>query len=200
MMVIETLIILISVCVLWTQTFMQDWKSVILFLFVLSLCHYVLKTPVYVAFRNAGILSCIMNMTYSRETFKNNNEEKDDEDDTDDKDDTEDEDDTDDEENDVVDEEDTDDKEDNVKNNNPIDMGETIKDALQNFDPKTLKNMTKDTTSLIKSQTELMNIIQQMRPVISKGLSLVDKFHGDGKTEKLFEQYNQLKKLQNSTK
>ena len=101
-------------------------------------------------------------MTYSRETFKNNNEEKDDEDDTDDKDDTEDEDDTDDEENDVVDEEDTDDKEDNVKNNNPIDMGETIKDALQNFDPKTLKNMTKDTTSLIKSQTELMNIIQQI--------------------------------------
>ena len=77
-------------------------------------------------------------------------------------------------------------------------MSSTIKDALQNFDPKTLKNMTKDTTSLIKQQTELMNVISQMQPVISKGLSLVDKFHGDGKTEKLFKQYSELSKLQKS--
>ena len=79
-------------------------------------------------------------------------------------------------------------------------MEETIKGALQNFDPKTLKNMTKDTTSLIKSQSELMNMIQQMQPVISKGLSLVDKFHGEGKTEKLFKQYDNLRKLQKSIK
>ena len=55
-----------------------------------------------------------------------------------------------------------------------------------------------DTTSLIKQQTELMNVISQMQPVISKGLSLVDKFHGDGKTEKLFKQYSELSKLQKS--
>ena len=67
-------------------------------------------------------------------------------------------------------------------------------------DPKTLKNMTKDTTSLIKSQSELMGMIQQMQPVIQKGLSLVDKFHGEGKTEKLFKQYDNLKKLQKSIK
>ena len=66
MMVVETLIILISICVLWTQTYIQDWKSVFLFLFVVSFCQYVLETPVYVSFGLAGILSCVMNVTLSR--------------------------------------------------------------------------------------------------------------------------------------
>ena len=88
-----------------------------------------------------------------------------------------------------------------IKDNNDI--------ANLNFDPSILRNIydgislirknLKDTTSLIKSQTELMNVIQQMQPVISKGLSLVDKFHGDGKTEKLFKDFRKLKNLQNTS-
>uniref|UniRef100_A0A6C0L1E8 Uncharacterized protein n=1 Tax=viral metagenome TaxID=1070528 RepID=A0A6C0L1E8_9ZZZZ len=189
MMVVETLIIIISICVLWTQTYIQDWKSVFLFLFVVSLCHYVLETPVYVSFGLAGILSCVMNVTlcrvenYSESGIKNLSE--DDESSSSDAD--------------PEDAQDEDDEDDSKPiDDNPIDMGSTIKDALQNFDPKTLKNMTKDTTSLIKQQTELMNVISQMQPVISKGLSLVDKFHGDGKTEKLFKQYSELSKLKKS--
>lgn len=188
-MVVETLIIIISICVLWTQTYIQDWKSVFLFLFVVSLCHYVLETPVYVSFGLAGILSCVMNVTlcrvenYSESGIKNLSE--DDESSSSDAD--------------PEDAQDEDDEDDSKPiDDNPIDMGSTIKDALQNFDPKTLKNMTKDTTSLIKQQTELMNVISQMQPVISKGLSLVDKFHGDGKTEKLFKQYSELSKLKKS--
>tara|TARA_B100000902_G_scaffold400058_1_gene475336 strand:+ start:7677 stop:8261 length:585 start_codon:yes stop_codon:yes gene_type:complete len=191
MMVVETLIILISICVLWTQTYIQDWKSVFLFLFVVSFCQYVLETPVYVSFGLAGILSCVMNVTLSRvenysesglKTLSNDSDNESSSSDEDEK---------------GVDE---DEDEDDSKpiDDNPIDMSSTIKDALQNFDPKTLKNMTKDTTSLIKQQTELMNVISQMQPVISKGLSLVDKFHGDGKTEKLFKQYSELSKLQKS--
>lgn len=191
MMVVETLIIIISICVLWTQTYIQDWKSVFLFLFVVSLCHYVLETPVYVSFGLAGILSCVMNVTlcrvenYSESGLKNLSNNSDDESSSTDA---------------EVDAGEDEDDEDDSKpiDDNPIDMGSTIKDALQNFDPKTLKNMTKDTTSLIKQQTELMNVISQMQPVISKGLSLVDKFHGDGKTEKLFKQYSELSKLQKS--
>ncbi len=190
-MVVETLIILISICVLWTQTYIQDWKSVFLFLFVVSFCQYVLETPVYVSFGLAGILSCVMNVTLSRvenysesglKTLSNDSDNESSSSDEDEK---------------GVDE---DEDEDDSKpiDDNPIDMSSTIKDALQNFDPKTLKNMTKDTTSLIKQQTELMNVISQMQPVISKGLSLVDKFHGDGKTEKLFKQYSELSKLQKS--
>ena len=205
MLVTETLIIIISVFVLWTQTYLQDWKSVILFLFVISLCHYVLKTPVYVAFGIAGILSCLLYLSYSNVegySVKEDEEDLGDEDDLDDLDD-EDEDGDEDDEGDEG-EEDEEDEEDEVDskpvNNNPIDMEETIKGALENFDPKTLKNMTKDTTSLIKSQSELMGMIQQMQPVIQKGLSLVDKFHGEGKTEKLFKQYDNLKKLQKSIK
>ena len=143
MMVVETLIIIISICVLWTQTYIQDWKSVFLFLFVVSLCHYVLETPVYVSFGLAGILSCVMNVTlcrvenYSESGLKNLSNDSDDESSSTDA---------------EVDAGEDEDDEDDSKpiDDNPIDMGSTIKDALQNFDPKTLKNMTKDTTSLIK--------------------------------------------------
>jgi len=215
MLVIETLIIIISVFVLWTQTYLQDWKSVILFLFVISLCHYVLKTPVYVAFGIAGILSCLLYLSYSNiegYSVKEDEDELGDVDDLDDdedgEDDEDDEDDEDEEDEEEEDEEEEDEEEEDEEeevdskpvNNNPIDMEETIKGALENFDPKTLKNMTKDTTSLIKSQSELMGMIQQMQPVIQKGLSLVDRFHGEGKTEKLFKQYDNLKKLQKSIK
>tara|TARA_B100000902_G_scaffold96638_2_gene99313 strand:- start:18232 stop:18822 length:591 start_codon:yes stop_codon:yes gene_type:complete len=193
MLVIETLIIIISVFVLWTQIYIQDWKSAILFLFVLSLCHYVLKTPVYAAFGIAGIISCLLNLSYSKiESYSNKGDKEEVEEQVAEESESESNDDSNDDE-----EEDKDSK---PVNNNPIDMEETIKGALQNFDPKTLKNMTKDTTSLIKSQSELMNMIQQMQPVISKGLSLVDKFHGEGKTEKLFKQYDNLRKLQKSIK
>jgi hypothetical protein len=209
MLVTETLIIIISVFVLWTQTYLQDWKSVILFLFVISLCHYVLKTPVYVAFGIAGILSCLLYLSYSnvegysvKEDLGDEDEE--DEVDLDDEEDGEEDEEDDEDDEDEEDDEGEEDEEDEVDskpvNNNPIDMEETIKGALENFDPKTLKNMTKDTTSLIKSQSELMGMIQQMQPVIQKGLSLVDKFHGEGKTEKLFKQYDNLKKLQKSIK
>ena len=198
MLVTETLIIIISVFVLWTQTYLQDWKSVILFLFVISLCHYVLKTPVYVAFGIAGILSCLLYLSYSNVEGYSVKEDVDDVDDIDYLDEDED---GDEDDEDAEDEEDEEDEVDSKPvNNNPIDMEETIKGALENFDPKTLKNMTKDTTSLIKSQSELMGMIQQMQPVIQKGLSLVDKFHGEGKTEKLFKQYDNLKKLQKSIK
>ena len=207
MLVIETLIIIISVFVLWTQTYLQDWKSVILFLFVISLCHYVLKTPVYVAFGIAGILSCLLYLSYSNiegYSVKEDEDELGDVDDLDDGEDDEDDEDDEDEEDEEEEDEEEEDEEEEVDskpvNNNPIDMEETIKGALENFDPKTLKNMTKDTTSLIKSQSELMGMIQQMQPVIQKGLSLVDRFHGEGKTEKLFKQYDNLKKLQKSIK
>jgi hypothetical protein len=160
-----------------------------MFLFVLSLCHYVLKTKVYVAFGIAGILSCLVNLSYSKiESYSNKG----------DKEEVEEEEGSESESESNGDEEE--DKDSKPLNDNPINMEETIKGALQNFDPKTLKNMTKDTTSLIKSQSELMNMIQQMQPVISKGLSLVDKFHGQGKTEKLFKQYDNLRKLQKSIK
>ena len=207
MLVIETLIIIISVFVLWTQTYLQDWKSVILFLFVISLCHYVLKTPVYVAFGIAGILSCLLYLSYSNiegYSVKEDEDELGDVDDLDHGEDDEDDEDDEDEEDEEEEDEEEEDEEEEVDskpvNNNPIDMEETIKGALENFDPKTLKNMTKDTTSLIKSQSELMGMIQQMQPVIQKGLSLVDRFHGEGKTEKLFKQYDNLKKLQKSIK
>ena len=157
MMVIETLIVIISICVLWTQAYIQDWKSVILFICVICLCNYVLKSPVYVAFGLAGILACLMNITYRIESYSNSKESKeskkktektttktnedDDDADTDTDDDADDIEKADDVEN--VDDVEKEDLSVESKKDNPIDMGETIKGALQNFDPNTLKNMTK---------------------------------------------------------
>lgn len=208
MMVVETLIIIISVCVLWVQTYMHDWKSVIFFLSIVSVCHYVLKMPVYFSFGVSGILSCLMNVTYCRTSVEqysvkekpitDDSDENEDENEDDAKEEVDDE--VEDESNELDDGNKARHKNSNAKTgekaleNNPIDMNATIQDALEKFDPSTLKNMTKDTTSLIKSQTELMNIIEQMQPVISKGLSLVDKFN-NGKTEDLFKKYHDLSKI-----
>ena len=233
---IELLIIIICICILATQVYIQDWMSVIIFITILSLCHYVMKLDTYIAFGLAGILACLMNL-FSRmrlESFSNEDDVAD-EDDEDDDDDDDDEDDEDDEEDDETmpeegDAEDADDalaelvgqdaEEDGEhehtfshkhppsnsthehfsSKSNPIDVNTTIKDALTNFDPKTLKNMTKDTTKLIREQSELMKTISQMQPIIEKGMGLLDKFQGDGKTEELFEKFAKLQKIKNRKK
>ena len=223
---IELLIIIICICILATQVYIQDWRSVIIFITILSLCHYVMKLDTYIAFGLAGILACLMNL-FSRmrlESFSNEDDvvDEDDEDDDDDE-----------EDDDAVADVDTDDADDALaelvgqdadddgehehtfshkhppsnsthehfsSKSNPIDVNTTIKDALTNFDPKTLKNMTKDTTKLIREQSELMKTISQMQPIIEKGMGLLDKFQGDGKTEELFEKFAKLQKIKNRKK
>ena len=54
--------------------------------------------------------------------------------------------------------------------------------------------MPKDTTKLIKEQSELMKTISQMQPIIEKGMGLLDKFQGEGKTEELFNKFAKLQK------
>ena len=85
---IELLIIIICICILATQVYIQDWRSVIIFITILSLCHYVMKLDTYIAFGLAGILACLMNL-FSRmrlESFSNEDDvvDEDDEDDDDD--------------------------------------------------------------------------------------------------------------------
>ena len=199
---IELLIIIICIAILATQVYIQDWNAVIIFITILSLCHYVIKLDTYIAFGLSGILACVMNL-YSRlrqESFVNEDEE--------------DEEDDDEEENpedalaELVEEDDGEHEhsfshshppsdsthEHFSSKSNPIDVNTTIKDALTNFDPQTLKNMTKDTTKLIKEQSELMKTISQMQPIIEKGMGLLDKFQGEGKTEELFNKFAKLQK------
>tara|TARA_Y100000389_G_C17470636_1_gene530333 strand:- start:2691 stop:3173 length:483 start_codon:yes stop_codon:yes gene_type:complete len=160
---------------------MQDWKSVIIFLSVLILSFYVLKLELYISFGLSGICACLMNLCIRLEHFSQNNivdeeveEEDDDEAETDD-------------------EDDDDDEVETPK----IDVTSTIEGALQNFDPKTLRDMTKDTKSLIKEQTDLMATISKMQPVIEKGMEMLDKYQGSGKTEELFNKFSNLQKAKN---
>ncbi len=214
---IELLIIIICIAILATQVYIQDWNAVIIFITILSLCHYVIKLDTYIAFGLSGILACVMNL-YSRlrqESFVNEDEEDEDEEDDDEEDDDEDDEEDDDEEENPEDalaelvEEDDGEHEHSFSHShppsdsthehfssksNPIDVNTTIKDALTNFDPQTLKNMTKDTTKLIKEQSELMKTISQMQPIIEKGMGLLDKFQGEGKTEELFNKFAKLQK------
>merc|ERR1712224_1164894 len=158
---IELLIIIICIAILATQVYIQDWNAVIIFITILSLCHYVIKLDTYIAFGLSGILACVMNL-YGRlrqESFVNEDDEDDEDDDEED----------DVEENpedalaELVEEDDGEHEhsfshshppsdsthEHFSSKSNPIDVNTTIKDALTNFDPQTLKNMTKDTTKLI---------------------------------------------------
>jgi len=241
---IEPLIIIISLCVLTTEIYMQDWLSVILYFFILCLCHYVLKIELYVSFGIAGICASVLNLTkrLKHESFTEEDEEEDkDEDEEEDEEGDEEEEE---EEEEILEDDDEEwegdmsdmadrygvtqkvsdaertkghphthtkdiithdhigghnslenDPEEGFTNSNPIDMNKTIKDALTNFDPKTLKNMTKDTAKLIKEQSELMKTISQMQPIIEKGMGMLDKFQGEGKTQELFEKFAKMQKL-----
>ena len=198
---IQSLIIILSIIVLWTLTYIQDWTSVFLFMFILTLSNYIFKLPDPICFGLSGIFACLMHIKFANiETFKTENDENENEEYTDDENDIDDNE-VDEDEIDEIDEDDaedaTEEDESDFKNSdksNPIDMTATIKNALNNFDPTTLEKMTNDTTNLIKSQSELMNVIEQMQPVISKGMALVDKFQGNGKTEELFKKFHILSK------
>ena len=55
-MILEITIILLSIIVLGAKLYVQDWMSVLTFLFVLILCHYVFKTDNYISLGLAGII------------------------------------------------------------------------------------------------------------------------------------------------
>ena len=205
-MILEITIILLSILVLGAKVYVQDWMSVLAFLFVLILCHYVFKTDNYISLGLAGIIACFVTLVGKKvsESFENKTENAEengnlDEEDEDlgEEDVVEEEDVAEEEgEEDVVEEEEGEEEdEDSTK----IDMKSTIQNALQNFDPKTLENMTNDTKKLIKSQSELMSTIEKMEPVISKGMSLLDQFQGNGQTEKLFKNFDKLRKMKKHT-
>tara|TARA_Y100000389_G_scaffold205033_1_gene262216 strand:+ start:8537 stop:9115 length:579 start_codon:yes stop_codon:yes gene_type:complete len=179
--VLEALIIVISICVLWTDIYMEDWVSVMIFIATITLCHYVLKFPVFVAFALAGILASISNLCGSRGQIEENYKEKKDIEDDDDDDEEEDED--------VPSLE-------SLTKGNVIDKTSTLMNTIKNIDPKTIKEMTQDTTSLLKSQTELMSTIEKLTPVIEQGMNLMDKFNGKkNSTKDLFEKFDKAKKL-----
>ena len=188
-MILETTIIILSILILGSKVYVQDWISVLTFLFVSSLCHYVFKTDNYITLGLAGIIACFVTLVGKKvkESFDMENIDEELEEPLD--------------EEEELDEEELDDEEGEEEEefSNKIDMKSTIKNALENFDPKTLENMTSDTKKLIKSQSELMSTIEKMEPVIAKGMSLLDKFQGDGKTEQLFKNFDKLRKMKKHT-
>ena len=187
--------------------YIQDWKSVFSFILILTITQLYNDGEIkniYLSFGFASIVALILHIQFTNiESFENEKNKKNNEDDVINNDEAglEDLEDLDlDDDLEIEETEETEETEDtkkdftNSKKNNPIDMTETIKTALSNFDPKTLENMTNDTTKLIKSQSELMSVIEQMQPVISKGMALVDKFSGSGKTEELFKKFHNMSK------
>ena len=62
MIMIESLINIASVIILCTFIIIQDWKSVIIYISILSLCYYVIKSELYISFGIAGTLACLMHL------------------------------------------------------------------------------------------------------------------------------------------
>ena len=59
-----------------------------------------------------------------------------------------------------------------------LDAGTTIKKAMENFDADAVSNMTSDTKDLLQTQKKLMDMLVQMRPVLSDGKELLETFSG----------------------
>lgn len=59
-----------------------------------------------------------------------------------------------------------------------LDAGKTIMKAMESFDSNTVGAMTTDTKNLLATQKNLMEMLTQMRPVLSEGKELLQTFSG----------------------
>lgn len=59
-----------------------------------------------------------------------------------------------------------------------LDSGSTLMKAMESFKPEQITAMTKDTKSLLETQKGLMEMLNQMRPVLADGKELLQTFSG----------------------
>ena len=181
-MLVDTIVIVVSLFLLLKQTMKSEWVSVFVFVGLMMLL-YVLQQPNYVCVGVPAIVVCVMALT-NIESFENNKKEKKEE-----------------KEEEKEEEKDEDDDEEEPEIN--IDIGKTFRDAYANLNPEQIEHMTKDTQDLVKTQTNLIKTLQNLEPVVKQGISLLDKFQGEGSTSKMFKELAQkadISKMLNSDK
>jgi hypothetical protein len=59
-----------------------------------------------------------------------------------------------------------------------LDAGSTLMKAMESFKPEQINSMTTDTKQLLETQKSLMNMLNQMRPVLADGKELLQTFSG----------------------
>ena len=59
-----------------------------------------------------------------------------------------------------------------------LDAGSTLMKAMESFKPDQINAMTSDTKQLLETQKSLMNMLNQMRPVLADGKELLQTFSG----------------------
>jgi hypothetical protein len=59
-----------------------------------------------------------------------------------------------------------------------LDSGSTLLKAMESFKPDQINAMTSDTKKLIETQQGLMDMLNQMRPVLADGKELLQTFSG----------------------
>lgn len=59
-----------------------------------------------------------------------------------------------------------------------LDSGSTLMKAMESFKPEQVSAMTKDTKQLLETQKGLMEMLNQMRPVLADGKELLQTFTG----------------------
>lgn len=215
-MIIDLIVVFISIFLLSKQIYDHNWYPVIVFV-VSMLLLFAAKQPNYISVGVAAVMLGIVTIN-SIESFKddksshNNKEQKthtkskrkikvsEDEDDVDEND-----------KNEIGDSENTDDENENEndddENDQPdddevdelpeIDIGKTFRNAYANLNPKQIENMTKDTKELVKTQSNLISTLKNLEPVVTQGISLLDKFQGVGSTAKMFKDMSMKNKLPN---
>tara|TARA_Y100000389_G_C17468996_1_gene528509 strand:- start:4550 stop:5176 length:627 start_codon:yes stop_codon:yes gene_type:complete len=207
-MIVDTVVIVVSLLLLAKQIFNSEWVSVFVFVGVM-MALYVLEQPNYICVGIPGIIVCLM-VLMTVENFENkessskkikdllesDNENKNEETDDAEKENvkiTESDDKT------EEDDDNEDDDEDDYETPS-IDIGKTFRDAYANLNPKQINDMTKDTKELVKTQTNLIATLQNLEPVVKQGISLLDKFQGEGSTSKMFKEMAMKTDLKNLLK
>ncbi len=59
-----------------------------------------------------------------------------------------------------------------------LDAGSTLMKAMESFKPEQINSMNADTKQLLETQKNLMNMLNQMRPVLADGKELLQTFSG----------------------
>ena len=214
-MIIDLIVICVSLFLLAKQFYENDWVAVISFLCVM-LVLYLCRQPNYISIGVAAIVLTVIVMSRiesfeeekesKKKTIKFNKkpikskkyEENDNEDE--DEDDEDDEDDDEGEEDDDEGEEEDEKDDDEIEDQPEIDIGQTFRNAYKNLNPDQIENMTKDTQDLVKTQSNLISTLQNLEPVVKQGISLLDKFQGEGNTAKMFKDMAKKANIKNVIK
>ena len=174
--ILEIIVVLISTLYILLHVSQSNWQAVLTYAIILLLCNSMIlfnvKVPILVSFILAMIISYLtFDMFYINESFKEEKESSEDE---------------------IIEmpkknkediekeeEEEKEEKEEDEENTK-IDFNKTLKNSLGALTPEQIKNMTQDTKELMQTQSQLVDTLKTLGPVVQEGIKMMEVFDSIG--------------------